>query len=376
MSWERGHLGRFAGQAGRLRSQKRTHATENRCKTRKKHERATTMRILLLLVGLPLLAAAPAAGAEAKIVGVEHKVPTISAYDGKSLTLHGWEEYQQTRDPKEFTTTGKVVLLAHGATNSGRVVFDVQVPGATAPTYSLMDYLAEQGFDVFSLDYQNYGRSDHHGCGLCVTTQVAANDINAAVDYIRSLRNVDKVYLLGWSWGSSTAGLFTMQKPHKVRRLILYAPNVQLKAPGLKPPTMEFRVNTEKRCQETLEPEATEAGVIEIFCKEALQWNPQSPNGVLMDFATRMPLTDARQIAVPTMIIVGDLDRTTPITQAELPGYFADLANTDKQWIIVPGGGHLLMIQKPRHRFFMEVAKWFSLDQPDVSLSIRSVGKE
>jgi pimeloyl-ACP methyl ester carboxylesterase len=95
-----------------------------------------------------------------------------------------------------------------------------------------------------------------------------------------------------------------------------------------------------------------------------------------MDFATRMPLTDARQIAVPTMIIVGDLDRTTPITQAELPGYIADLANTDKQWIIVPGGGHLLMIQKPRHRFFMEVAKWFSLDQPDVSLSIRSVGKE
>ena len=32
-------------------------------------------------------------------------------------------------------------------------------------TYSLMDYLAERGFDVFTVEYQNYGRSAEHECG-------------------------------------------------------------------------------------------------------------------------------------------------------------------------------------------------------------------
>jgi pimeloyl-ACP methyl ester carboxylesterase len=301
-------------------------------------------------------------------------VTSVSASDGKPLSIEVWEKYRRDLDPKVFTTTGKVVLLAHGAGNSGRVVFDVQVPGAPGLTYSLMDYLAEQGFDVFTLAYQNYGRSDHHPCGLCVTTQVAAHDISAAVDHIRTLRGVEKVYLLGWSWGTSTAGLFTIQKPHTVRRLILYAPYLKLKT-ELKPPTTEFRENTDKQCQEGSEPEATDPALTTALCKEALQWDARSPNGVLMDLRTRMPLADARQIPAPTMIILGDLDRQTPITQAELPGYFMDLPNPDKQLIIVPGGGHRLMLQKPRLKFFMEVAKWFSLDQPDIALTITTASK-
>ncbi|MCI0526956.1 MAG: lysophospholipase [Nitrospira sp.] len=346
----------------------------NPTKAHMKLKREVWMCVFSLLLVLAMLLISKVADAEEKIIGIEHKVTSVSAYDGKPLTLYVWEKYRQDVDPQEFTKTGKVVLLAHGATWAGRVDFDVQVPEATGLTHSLMDHLAMQGFDVFSVDYQNYGRSDQHSCGLCVTTQVAANDINAAVDHIRSLRSVEKVYLLGWSWGSATTGLFTIQKPHKVRRLILYAPYLRLK-PDLKPPTTEFRVNTEKICADLFEPEATNPGVSEAFCKEALQGNPQSPNGVLMDFRTRMPLTDARQIPVPTMIIFGDLDRLTPITQTELPGYFADLPHTDKQLIIVPGGGHALMLQKPRLKFFIEVVKWFSLDQPEISLTLTTASQ-
>src|SRR5213594_3230900 len=80
----------------------------------------------LLLAGVVLLALSARAGAEEKIVGIEHRVSSVSAYDGKSLSLEVWEKYRRDLDPKVFTTTGKVVLLAHGAGNSGRVVFDVQ----------------------------------------------------------------------------------------------------------------------------------------------------------------------------------------------------------------------------------------------------------
>jgi pimeloyl-ACP methyl ester carboxylesterase len=228
-------------------------------------------------------------------------------------------------------------------------------------TYSLMDHLAGQGFDVFAVDYQNYGRSDRHPCGLCVTTQVAANDVNATVDYIRKLRGVDKVHLLGWSWGTTVTGLFTMQHPEKVNRLVLYAPPVW-SSPIRMAPTAEFRTITPDNSRGLFELPAADAIAVETWVKEVAQSGGRAPNGVLLDLFTKMPLTDPTRIAVPTMIILGDLDRLTPITQANLPGYFAALPNTDKQFIIVPGAGHALTVQKPRLRFYSEVAKWFGLE--------------
>src|SRR4051812_29325618 len=111
------------------------------------------------LAVLACLIAASNARADQAIVGTEHKVPGISAADGKPLSLDLWEKRR-----KDAATKG-VVLLAHGATISGRTDFDLQVPpDKNGVPYSLMDELASQGYDVFSLDYQNYGRSDHHPC--------------------------------------------------------------------------------------------------------------------------------------------------------------------------------------------------------------------
>ena len=80
--------------------------------------------------------------------------------------------------------------LTRGFSQVRRSRLDLQVPEKSVVTYSLMDYLGSQGFDVFALDYQNYGRSDKHACGLCVTTQVAANDVNAAIRSRRRTRVV------------------------------------------------------------------------------------------------------------------------------------------------------------------------------------------
>jgi len=326
--------------------------------------------LLTAFIPVPMIAASE----EEKIIGEDHWVTSISAANGKPLKIYVWEKRLKDADPKRLAATGKIILLAHGASISGRVDFDLQLPGQTDLTYSLMDYLAERGFDVFSVDCQNYGRSDHHECGLCVTTQAAANDICAAVDYIRSLRGVDQVHLLGWSWGAVTTGLFTIQHSYKVKRLVLFAPAVwrNLKE---KLPTKEFRTNTEKGLKTLFEPHATDPGVAEAFAKEAVKWDPRSPNGVLMDLRARMPIVDPRQIPVPTMVIMGALDSVTPITQPELPGYFDDLPNSDKQLIIVPGAGHALHLQKARLRFFLEVAKWFSLDQTGWRMAIGGAAK-
>ncbi len=306
----------------------------------------------------------PAVSADETIVSIEHTAPGVSAKDGTPLRLYVWEKRRGDVAPQEFSQNGRVVLLAHGATISGRVVFDLQFPpDRNGLTYSLMDYLANQGYNVFSVDYQNYGRSDRHSGGLCVSTQAAANDVNAAADYIRKLRGIEHFYVLGWSWGASTTGLFAQQHPDKVRRLVQYAPYLQHKTPGLEVPKDEFRtVDVDKCCREDFTVEYTDPGVYEAFAAEALRWDVRAPNGGWADMATKMPVLEPRRITVPTLVIFGALDTFCTVAQEELPGYFHDLGTLDKQLIIVPEGGHALMMMKPRAKFYLEIIKWFSLD--------------
>ena len=297
----------------------------------------------------------------AAISSAEHWVSGVSGLDRSPIKLYLWEKRPVAADPSTLAQPRKIILLVHGAGTPSRIVFDLQVPEKGAATYSLMDYLVNQGFDVFSLELQNYGRSDKHACGLCVNTEVAANDVSAAVDYIRKLRGVDKVNLLGWSWGAHVIGLFTIQHPQKVHRVILYAPPLW-SGPRGKVPTAEFRTLNPDILRATFEPVASESIAVDTYIKEVGQWSPQAPNGVLVDLNSKMPLTDPKKIGAPTMIIVGALDRVTPITEPNLPVFFAALPNPDKQLIIIPDAGHALVVQKPRLRFYTEVAKWFGLD--------------
>jgi hypothetical protein len=61
------------------------------------------------------------------------------------LRIYLWEKYKEG-DQESFSHTGKVALLVHGGTWSGRPLFDLRIRD-----YSLMDFLAENGYDVWPL---------------------------------------------------------------------------------------------------------------------------------------------------------------------------------------------------------------------------------
>jgi len=337
--------------------------------------RSAALQLLTFCFVSLLAACASVERAPVTIQGTEHSVQSASALDGKPLTLFVWEKRRADLDAKRVSETGKVVVLAHGAGTPGHVFFDLQVPGVTGPTHSLMDYLAARGYDVFTLDYQNYGRSQGHSCGRCVTTQVATNDINAVVDYVLAQRGVKQVYLLGWSWGATTTSLFSIQHPDKVRRLVLYAPPAW-RGPlnNIPEPTGEFRPVSAERLRNLFTPGMVDPAAVDAFVARAAKFR-QSPTGVMVDLLRRMPLTDPKLIKVPTMIILGEKDRLTPISQIHLPTFFAELANNDKQFTIVPGAGHALALEAPRTRFQLEVLKWFSVDQPGAEIDLTSAAR-
>jgi len=160
--------------------------------------------------GLPDKSTEAETGAN-RIRGEEHYVMR----DG--LRIYLWEKHKAGLE-RTFANNGKVALLVHGGTWPGRPDFDLQIRD-----YSLMDFLANHAYDVWSIDLHGYGRSDKTDKDW-TDSHSAAADIAVAVGYITRLRGVTKINLLGWSAGTQRAGVFTMENPDKVAKLILYAP--------------------------------------------------------------------------------------------------------------------------------------------------------
>ena len=59
--------------------------------------------------------------------------------------------------PKAGEKPLPVLLLIHGSSNSGRSSFDLPTPGKGE--YSVMNVFAGLGFDVWTMDHENYGHS-------------------------------------------------------------------------------------------------------------------------------------------------------------------------------------------------------------------------
>lgn len=143
---------------------------------------------------------------------------------------------------------GGVVLFVHGAGTPAEVAFDVDYA-----SYSWMAALARAGFDTFAMDTTGYGRSTrphsmNDPCNLSesqriefvpdliaadcepsygyAATTIASDwdDIDAVVDYIRELRDVERVHLVAWSLGGPRTGGYTARHGDKVARLVLLAP--------------------------------------------------------------------------------------------------------------------------------------------------------
>ena len=58
-----------------------------------------------------------------------------------------------------------------------------------------------------------------------VRGDTAVKDIGTVVDFVLARRNIPRVNLLGWSWGTSLMATYTTQNNAKVERLVLYAPS-------------------------------------------------------------------------------------------------------------------------------------------------------
>jgi pimeloyl-ACP methyl ester carboxylesterase len=201
-----------------------------------------------LLLGSAAAWSQPTGGENSQtILTVDHYVPnrsTVPAIAGQTVQLYVRERVKPATVQRGAPGDDRVVLFVHGAGTPAEVAFDV--PYAD---YSWMAYLAAAGFDVFSMDMTGYGRSTRPNlmndvCNLSADQQRALgrmpcdatheaqlttiasdwHDIDAVVEYLRVLRDVPRVSLIGWSQGGPRAGGYAARNPDKVSKLVLLAP--------------------------------------------------------------------------------------------------------------------------------------------------------
>ena len=134
------------------------------------------------------------------------------------------------------TAPERNILLVHGLTYSSHE-FDINYED-----YSLVRLLARAGYAVWRVDVAGYGRSGAVEDGFTPNSDYAGEDINAAVELIISETGIDKIDILGWSWGTVTSSRFAVKYPEHLNKLVLYAPI--LSGLGAFEVTEDFHYNT------------------------------------------------------------------------------------------------------------------------------------
>ena len=259
----------------------------------------------------------------------------------------GIEIYVRNKRPADMTSfrPEQTVLYVHGATYPSETAFDLKLDGL-----SWMEYIAARGYDVWLLDLRGYGKSTRpaemadkpEANAPIVTGQTAVKDIGTAVDFILQRRNIPRLNLLGWSWGTTLMATYTTQNAAKVERLVLYAPAWIRQTPSLVqagPGKLgAYRMVNRDQAKErwyTGVPEDKKANLIpagwfDAWADATFATDPVGAQASPQTFARPMEWCrtastssngkgyyDPAKITVPTLLIHAEWDKDTPPYMAQ-----------------------------------------------------------
>lgn len=275
--------------------------------------------------------------------------------------------------PKAGEKPLPVLLLIHGSSNSGRSSFDLATPGKGE--YSVMNVFAGLGYDVWTMDHENYGRSSRTDSNSDIAS--GAQDIKAGVAVIAKETGAQKVHLFGESSGAIRAGVYAMLEPEHVDRLALGAFTYK----GENSPTLTeraknlefYRTHNRRLRDRTMirsiftrdKPGTTDPAIAEFLADEELKYGDQVPTGTYLDMTSKLPLVDPKKVLAPVLLVRGEYDGIA--TMNDLSDFFLQLPNGDRQFVILPRMAHSVVHGSNRQVFWHALHAFLSL--PKTALS-------
>ena len=354
------------------------------------------LRLATLAAFAGFVAASPALADDGqRLLTIDHYVLTksaVPAIKGQPAQIYVRERATAAAVARGIGSGNNVVLFVHGAGTPAEVAFDVPYQD-----YSWMAYLARAGFDVFSMDTTGYGRSTRPApmndpCNLAAEQQAGLtparcaapypyqlttlesdwNDVGAVVDYLRSLRHVERVSLVGWSLGGPRSAGYAAQHPDRIAKLVLLAPAYNRAAPAQPPGEIPFKgtaMNTQSRadfdanwdrqvgCPNQYDPAASQSVWTSMLASDPVgaTWGPgvrRAPVTTSWGWTSEM----VKKTTLPILMVSGAHDKQ--VDQQRVKDMYADLGSSQKIFIDLACSSHNAMWERNHKLLFQASLEW------------------
>jgi len=310
---------------------------------------------------LPIPSPAAAADAEGAIWSSE--------YWAKKGDIPLWMYRKRVGAPKAGEPSRPVLFFVHGSSVTSRA-FDLTVPGHGE--YSVMNEFARYGFDCWTMDHENYGKSGRTSGNSDIASGV--EDLKAAVEVVTKETGRQKFHFLGESSGALRAGAYAMVAPERIDRLVFAAFTYK----GEGSPTLTKRAeqlayyrshNMRKRDRDMIrsiatrdKPGTSDVAAVEALADAEMPFGDQVPTGTYLDMTANLPVVKPEKVLAPVLLVRGEYDGIA--TVADLEEFFNLLPNGDRQFVILPGTAHSVVIATNRQLFWHVTRAFLTMPTP------------
>lgn len=260
-----------------------------------------------------------------------------------------------------------VLFLVHGSSVSALPSFDLTVPGAGE--YSMMNVFARYGFDVWTMDFEGYGKSTVTSGNSDIASGVA--DLRAAIQVVARETGSEKFHFMGESSGAIRAGAFAVAEPGRVDRLVLEA----FTYTGKGSPTLAkrgeqtefYRTHNRRPRDEKMilsiftrdKPGTSDPRVPAAIARAEMPNGDSVPTGTYLDMTANLPLVDPTKVQSPVLMVRGQYDGIS--TEEDLLDFFTKLPTPDKQYAVIPGAAHAVGMSLTRADLWHVVHEFLTL---------------
>jgi alpha-beta hydrolase superfamily lysophospholipase len=272
--------------------------------------------------------------------------------------------------PKPGENPLPVLFLVHGSSISSRPSFDLTVPGHGE--YSVMNTFARYGFDVWTMDHENYGRSSRTDGNSDIASGV--EDLKAGLGVVERETKRPKVHIFGESSGALRAGAYAMAHPERIDRLALAAFTYKGEgSPTLKERAKQldyYRTHNRRLRDRAMirsiftrdKPGTSDPALAEYMADQELKFGDQVPTGTYLDMTAHLPVVDPAKVLSPVLLIRGEYDGIA--TVEDLLDFYRQLPSGDRQFVILPGMAHSVVSGLNRELFWHSLRAFLTMPAP------------
>ena len=193
------------------------------------------------------------------------------------------------------------------------------------------------GRDVYALDLPGHGRSAPPGCSTI------ADYADIVTSFIKAIA-VQRITLVGHSMGGAIVQTIGLHPPPPVTGLVLLGSGARLRvAPAILEGIVPDFDNTAGLITDLAWSENTPVELRQLAKRRLLESDPTTMYGDFLACNDFDLMNALNEIRLPTLVIVGSLDRLTP----QKYSIFLAERILHARLQVVEGAGHMVMLERP-----------------------------